>query len=315
MAEQSAYPAVFLMGPTASGKTDLAVALAARLPVDLISVDSALVYRRMDIGTAKPAPELLAQYPHALIDIRDPDQSYCAGDFRRDALDCLAASRARGRLPVLVGGTGLYFRALEQGLAEIPEVDPALRAVLDAEGRRLGWPALHRQLSAIDPQAAARIHPNDSQRIQRALAVFRSTGRTLSQWQAQQGRQAQEYRFLKLMLAPPRELLYQRIAERFAAMLRAGFVDEVAALRRQGYGPELPAMRAVGYRQLLPYVSGETTLELASAAAVQATRQLAKRQLTWLRGETASHLLPVAEGGQPLAAALSLIEACWQRKH
>ena len=285
------YPAVFLMGPTASGKTDLAIALADRLPVDIISVDSALVYRGMDIGTAKPDPETRQCYPHALIDIRDPSESYCAGDFRRDALACMAETRARGRIPLLVGGTGLYFRALEQGLMDIPPVPEPLRIALRQRLARLGPAALHAELARHDPGAAARIHPNDSQRITRALEVWQATGRPLSEWQLQPEQSPPDYHYLKLVLAPPRDLLYQRIARRLAQMQGNGFPEEVQNLWRQGLDPELPAMRAVGYRQLLVWCRGETTLETAMADALQATRQLAKRQLTWLRGDSGCEYL------------------------
>ncbi|MEK8090603.1 tRNA (adenosine(37)-N6)-dimethylallyltransferase MiaA [Thermithiobacillus plumbiphilus] len=287
----AAYPAIFLMGPTASGKTDLAIALADRLPVDIISVDSALVYRGMDIGTAKPDPALRQSYPHALIDIRDPSENYCAGDFRRDALACMAATRARGRIPLLVGGTGLYFRALEQGLIEIPPIPAALRDQLRRRLALEGARALHTELARHDPLAASRIHPNDSQRITRALEVWQATGRPLSAWQQRPGGDRADYRYLKLVLAPPRDLLYERIGRRLAQMSSNGFPEEVQRLWRQGLDPELPAMRAVGYRQLLAWCRGEMSLDAALAAALQATRQLAKRQLTWLRGETGCELL------------------------
>lgn len=281
------------MGPTASGKTDLAIALADRLPVDIISVDSALVYRGMDIGTAKPDPALLQRYPHALIDIRNPSESYCAGDFRRDALACMAEIRARGRIPLLVGGTGLYFRALEQGLVEIPPIPESLRDNLRQRLALEGATALHAELARHDPAAAARIHPNDSQRISRALEVWLATGRPLSAWQRRQGEGQTDYRYLKLVLTPPRDLLYERIGSRLAQMQDNGFPEEVQGLWRQGLDPELPAMRAVGYRQLLAWCRGEMSLEAAMAAALQATRQLAKRQLTWLRGESDCELLNV----------------------
>lgn len=287
----AAYPAIFLMGPTASGKTDLAIALADRLPVDIISVDSALVYRGMDIGTAKPDPALRQRYPHALVDIRDPAESYCAGDFRRDALACMAATRALGRIPLLVGGTGLYFRALEQGLVEIPSIPTALRDLLRQRLAQDGAAALHAELARHDLLAAARIHPNDSQRITRALEVWQATGQPLSAWRQQQGRDQADFRYLKLVLAPSRDLLYERIGRRLAQMANNGFPEEVQGLWRRGLDPELPAMRAVGYRQLLAWCRGDMSLEASLAAALQATRQLAKRQLTWLRGESGCELL------------------------
>jgi tRNA dimethylallyltransferase len=277
--------AVFLMGPTASGKTALAVALARRFPLAVVSVDSALVYRGMDVGTAKPDAATRAEVPHALVDIREPEQPYSAADFRRDALAAMDAARAAGRVPLLVGGTGLYFSALERGLSELPQADPAVRARLVAEAAAVGWAALHERLARLDPLAAARIHRNDPQRIQRALEVIELTGRPLS---AQQGgvRARLPWRILKLALLPERALLHQRIAARFEAMVDAGLLEEAARLRaRPGLSADSPAMRTVGYRQAWDHLDGACTREDFIARGIRATRQLAKRQVTWLRGE------------------------------
>jgi tRNA dimethylallyltransferase len=280
-------PAIVLMGPTASGKTDLAAALARLLPAEIVSVDSALVYRGLDIGTAKPSPALRAAIPHHLIDLLDPSEAYSAGRFRRDALAAMAGARARKRVPILVGGTMMYFRALLRGLAELPEADTAVRAQLDAEAARRGWPALHAELTRIDPVAASRIQPGDSQRIQRALEVWRITGAPLSALQAAGAEAPAGWRFLKLGLAPPsRAELHAAIERRFHAMLAAGLAEEVAALfRRRDLHVGLPSIRAVGYRQLWAHMAGECGLDEASAEAIAATRRLAKRQMTWLRAE------------------------------
>lgn len=280
-------PAIFLMGPTASGKTDLALALVERLPCEIVSVDSAMVYRGLDIGTAKPGPEILAQAPHRLIDILDPAESYSAARFRADALAAMAEIGAAGRIPLLVGGTGLYFRALEQGLSPLPEADPALRARLEQEAAEHGWAALHARLARIDPVSAARIHPNDPQRLQRALEVHALTGRPLSELWAGQKDQTLPWRPVKLALLPgERDLLRARIARRFQAMLLAGFLDEVAALRARGdLSPANPSMRCVGYRQAWEYLAGAVDRATMVERAIIATGQYAKRQLTWLRGE------------------------------
>ncbi len=285
--EQDLAPAILLMGPTASGKTDLALALADRLPCELISVDSALVYRGMDIGTAKPAPEVLAQVPHRLIDVCDPADAYSAARFRDDALAAMAEITARGHIPLLVGGTMLYFRALQQGLSALPESDPRIRAELAERALRDGAEAMHRWLSRVDPAAAARIHPNDPQRVQRALEVFLLAGRPMTElWQP--ASKPLPYRTLKLVRSPrDRAVLHQRIAMRFDAMLEAGFEDEVRTLWQRGdLDAELPSMRCVGYRQMLGYVRGQQDHEAMKDRAVIATRQLAKRQYTWLRSET-----------------------------
>jgi tRNA dimethylallyltransferase len=278
--------AVFLMGPTASGKTALAVHWAERFGLDLISVDSALIYRGMDIGTAKPDAQTLARFPHRLVDIRDPEQTYSAAEFRADALREMAAIRDAGKVPLLVGGTGLYFRALQSGLSALPEADSRVRAALAAEAAQLGWPALHARLAQLDPAAAARIRPSDPQRIQRALEVIAITGRPLSE---QQGgpRERFPYRVLKLALLPgDRQILHQRVADRFDAMLAQGFLAEVKNLHRQNLLESgVPALRAVGYRQAWEHLNGDYDRDEMRNRAVFATRQLAKRQITWLRGE------------------------------
>ncbi len=279
--------AIFLMGPTASGKTDLAVELVRRLPVEIISVDSAMVYREMDIGTAKPEPEVLAEAPHRLIDILDPAEAYSAARFREDALRHMAEITAAGRIPLLVGGTMLYFRALEQGLAALPEADPELRARLEAEAAEQGWQVLHDRLAEVDPVSAARIHPNDPQRLQRALEVYELSGKPLSElWQRQQD-EGLPYRPIKLAVAPDdRAELHERIALRFRLMLEQGLIEEVEALYRRGdLHPDLPSIRCVGYRQVWQYLAGELNREEMSEKGIIATRQLAKRQFTWLRSE------------------------------
>ena len=285
--------AVFLMGPTASGKTALACALSERFPVELVSVDSALVYRGMDIGTAKPDAATLARYPHRLIDIRDPAEPYSAADFRGDAMEAMQEITARGRVPLLVGGTGLYFRALQQGLSRLPEADPAIRERLSAEAAQAGWPSLHARLQRLDPAAAVRIGPNDAQRIQRALEVIELTGRPLSEQQQGGSGERFAWRVLKLALLPgDRAPLHARIAERFDAMLAAGFLDEVRTLReRKDLHADLPAIRAVGYRQAWEHLDGQTDAAEFRDKGVFATRQLAKRQITWLRSELDARVL------------------------
>ena len=279
--------AVLLMGPTGAGKSAAAVALATSLPLEIVSVDSAMVYRGLDIGTAKPARELRARVPHHLIDLCDPTERYSAGRFLKDAAAALQAIRARGRVPLLVGGTMLYFRALQAGLAELPPADAALRSALAARAAVSGWPALHAELARADPEAAARIRPQDAQRIQRALEVQTLTGVPLSHLQRQDLRHAARPGDLKLVLAPPaRSALELKLEQRFDRMLEAGLVAEVAALRARGdLEPSLPALRAVGYRQLWAHLGGACDLATARAAALAATRQLAKRQYTWLKSE------------------------------
>ena len=304
--DRSLPSAIFVMGPTASGKTDLAVALARELPVDVISVDSALVYRGMDIGTAKPEPELLAEVPHALVDILDPEESYSAARFREDALARMEASRAAGRVPLLVGGTMLYYHALQYGLSDLPSADPELRARLQARLAEEGGVALHRELARLDPVAAARIHPNDPQRLLRALEVIERSGRPLSELQAGCRGEALRWRVLKLVRVPQdRQVLHERIARRFHRMLELGFEEEVARLlARPGIHPELPSMRAVGYRQMAAYLLGNCTREEMVEGGIVATRQLAKRQFTWLRREEKATWLE--EGERVVEKALRL---------
>lgn len=279
--------AIFLMGPTASGKTGAAVALVAQLPVEIISVDSALVYRDMNIGTAKPDAATLAVAPHHLLDIIDPTSAYSAANFRSDALQLMAEITARGNIPLLVGGTMLYFKALQDGLSGLPEANAAIRAQLDLEAAQVGWPAMHDQLAQIDPLTAARLQPNDSQRIQRALEVFAISGETMSSLFAQQTSATLPYQLLKLALLPSvRSVLHERIALRFEQMLAAGFLDEVRALllNYPTLSAESTAMRCVGYRQALEHLHGDYDVASLRDRGIFATRQLAKRQLTWLRG-------------------------------
>ena len=291
--------AIILMGPTASGKSALAMELVRRLPCDIISVDSALVYRGMDIGTAKPTPAELAVAPHRLIDVRDPVQSYSAADFCQDALQEMTAITAQGRIPLLVGGTMLYYKALLEGLSPLPEADPHIRAVIEAQAAESGWGALHAELCRIDPVAGARIHRNDPQRLSRALEVFRITGKTLTELTQQQG-PGLPYQTLQYAIAPlDRQMLRQRIAERFDAMLALGFETEVRNLMARGdLHPELPSMRCVGYRQMWDYLSGVLDYAEMRYRGIVATNQLAKRQMTWLRGW--SHPLIWLETGSQL---------------
>ena len=279
--------AIFLMGPTGSGKTDLAVELQQRFPVEIISVDSALVYQGMNIGSAKPDAETLAKAPHRLIDFLDPSQPYSAADFRTDALREMADITARGRIPLLVGGTMLYFRALEYGLSQLPEADPDIRARLEREAAQHGWQVLHDRLAQIDSVAAARIHPNDPQRLQRALEVYELTGKSLTELQQAAWHDTCPYHLLKMALIPEnRSWLHERLAMRFDLMLEAGFIEEVKALwQRNDLNTHLPAIRAVGYRQVWDYLNGKMDYTQMRDRAIVATRQLAKRQLTWLRSE------------------------------
>jgi tRNA dimethylallyltransferase len=277
--------AVLLMGPTGSGKSDLALALAERLPLEIVSVDSTLVYRGMDIGTAKPDMAARERIPHHLIDIRDPAASYSAGEFIRDAQCAMRDIWGRGRHPLLVGGTMLYFHALTTGMARLPPADPALRAEIDSMALERGWAALHQDLAAVDPAAAARIHVNDPQRIQRALEVYRLTGETITKLQQDRLSVFADVNVIEFAIAPlERAKLHTRIELRFKAMLEAGFVAEVRRLYERGdLSPEHPSMRAVGYRQIWRYLAGRSALNEATEQGIAATRQLAKRQLTWLR--------------------------------
>lgn len=289
MSDAATGPMVLLMGPTASGKTELALALAERLPLEIVSVDSALVYRGLDIGTAKPSAAERGRVPHHLIDIAEPEENYSAGRFRADALACIEAIHARGSIPLLAGGTMLYFRVLLDGIAPMPPADPGLRRELEAETEARGLAALHAELSRVDAAAAARIHAHDPQRIQRALEVWRLTGRPISEWQAD--RQPLAAPTLQLCVAPgDRQRLHDRIERRFHTMLAAGLVDEVERLRaRPGMHADLPSMRAVGYRQVWQYLAGDIDNGSMIERAVVATRQLAKRQFTWLRRFEAAH--------------------------
>lgn len=280
-------PAIFLMGPTASGKTNAAVYLKQHLSVELISVDSALVFQDMNIGTAKPDQATLANAPHFLVDIIPPTSAYSAANFREDALRLMQEITARGNLPVLVGGTMLYFKSLLSGLSGLPEADAEIRAQIDAEAAQIGWPQMHAKLASIDPETAARLQPNDMQRIQRALEVYAISGETMTQLYAKQSAQSFPYRVLKLALIPSdRSALHARIATRFQQMLNDGLVDEVRTLLANypSLTMESTSMRCVGYRQVLEYMHGEYPLEELCDRGIFATRQLAKRQLTWLRG-------------------------------
>ncbi|QIL21124.1 tRNA (adenosine(37)-N6)-dimethylallyltransferase MiaA [Thermomonas sp. HDW16] len=284
--------AIALLGPTASGKSAYALELAQRLDAEIVSVDSALVYRGLDIGAAKPTREELAQAQHHLIDVREPWQPYSAAEFAADAKRAIDGIVANGKLPILAGGTGLYFRALLEGLADMPEADEAMRAVIATEADERGWVALHAQLAQVDPAAAARIHATDAQRIQRALEVYRLSGKPISDWQREAKRTRFPLKVLKLVLSPPdRAVLHERIEQRFDAMLEAGFLDEVRALRAlpalaaHPHPLDLPAIRAVGYRQAWEYLDDASDAATFRERAIAATRQLAKRQFTWLRGE------------------------------
>ncbi len=279
--------AIFLMGPTASGKTGLAVELLKHLPIELISVDSALVYKGMDIGTAKPDAETLTKAPHHLIDLIEPTDTYSAAHFRKDALVLMAGITSKGRIPLLVGGTMLYFNALQGGLSQLPEANQAVRRRLDEEALTVGWATMHDKLAQIDPETAARLKTSDAQRIQRALEVFELSGKPMSVLYKETGQTALPYRLLKLALVPSdRGILHQRIADRFDAMLAQGFLDEVRRLRKHypDLSPESPAMRCVGYRQALEFLDGMVEKTEFREKGIAATRQLAKRQLTWLRG-------------------------------
>jgi tRNA dimethylallyltransferase len=279
------------MGPTASGKTDLAVSLVKNLPCDIISVDSAMIYKKMDIGTAKPSADILAQAPHRLIDIRDPAQTYSVGQFCRDAQAEIQAIHSAGRIPLLVGGTMLYFHSLQQGLSELPAANPEIRQRLNKQAEQIGWPAMHQRLAKIDPQTAQRIHPNDSQRIQRALEVYELSGKTMTAWYAKSPAICWSYPTIKLAIAPvQRSTLHARIAQRFQTMLAQGLIDEVRGLFMRGdLNPDLPSMRCVGYRQVWRYLAGELDYANLPELAIIATRQLAKRQLTWLRSQSDAH--------------------------
>ena len=285
MSKPSLSPIICLMGPTASGKTPLAVEMVQRFPCDIVSVDSAMVYRGMDIGTAKPDADVLKIAPHRLINLRDPKEAYSAGEFRTDALHEIEDIIAHGKIPLLVGGTMMYFRVLTQGLAKLPKADAELRAELKARAEKEGWESVHAELMRVDPIASNRIHPRDSQRIQRALEVYRLTGKTITDWQRDDTSPLSNYRVHNFIIAPAdRSRLHDRIALRFQQMLELGLVDEVRQLYERGdLSPDLPSIRSVGYRQVWEYLDGKITYEQMIEKAIAATRQLAKRQLTWLR--------------------------------
>ena len=303
-------PAICLMGPTASGKTAVSLGLTLRFPLEIVSVDSAQVFRDMDIGTAKPDCATLEKFPHHLIDLISPEESYSAARFRSDALRVMAEITARGRIPLLAGGTMLYFKALRDGLSDLPQADAELRRAIDEEAQRRGWPALHADLAALDPAAAARLKPTDAQRIQRALEVVRLTGAPLAESMARRTGAAVPYRLIQLALQPSdRAVLHARIARRFDAMLEAGLIDEVSALRRKyRLHAGLPSMRCVGYRQVWDYLEGRSDRAALREKGIAATRQLAKRQLTWLRAwEDVAPLDCLA--GDPVGQAAGILEA------
>lgn len=300
---------IFVMGPTASGKTDLAMQLCDRLPCELISVDSAMVFKEMDIGTAKPSAEELAAYPHRLVDFLDPAEAYSAAQFREDALAAIDEIQAADHIPVLVGGTMLYFNALKQGLAKLPEADPELRQRIEAEAAEKGWPAIHARLAQVDPEGAERLKPNDAQRLQRALEVFELTGRPISDHWREQDEVELPFEIIPIALAPDdRSVLHERIELRFDLMLKAGFEDEVRALWQRGdLHAGMPSIRCVGYRQMWSWFAGEYDRETMRQKGIVATRQLAKRQLTWLRGWDGVNWLPTGDSNL-LARALKLVD-------
>ena len=280
-------PAIFLMGPTASGKTDLAMRLCDVLPGEIISVDSALVYKGMDIGTAKPSLEERSRYPHHLVDMIDPAQAYSVAQFREDALALMGDITSRGKIPLLVGGTMMYFRVLLEGMGDLPDADPKIREKINADSEEFGWPYIHQQLAEVDAVSAERINPNDPQRLQRALEVYRITGITMTEWRRreQENKQVFPYKLLQIAIAPDeRKVLHERIARRFEQMLEQGFEQEVRVLYdRDDIRADLPAIRSVGYRQMWAYLAGEMDYATMQEKGVIATRQLAKRQFTWLR--------------------------------
>jgi tRNA dimethylallyltransferase len=308
--KHSAPPAIFIMGPTASGKTALAMSLMKHLPVELISVDSALIYRGMDIGTAKPTVQELAEAPHRLIDILDPTQAYSAADFRADALREMAEITSRNKIPLLVGGTMLYFKALLEGLSPLPQADTTVRERIEKQAAEQGWSALHDQLREIDPVAANRIHPNDPQRLSRALEVFFISGKTLTELTKISG-ETLPYRVHQFAIAPTRrEVIHQRIEERFSQMLSNGFEDEVRTLLARGdLHTDLPSIRCVGYRQMWSYLSGEFDYDEMVYRGVCATRQLAKRQMTWLRGWEEVEWLDSEKPDEALSRVIQVVSA------
>lgn len=292
--------AVFIMGPTASGKTDLAIELVKHYPFEIISVDSALVYRGMNIGTAKPNAEELSVAPHHLIDILDPTESYSTANFRKDALSAMAAIHAKNKIPLLVGGTMLYHRSLLYGLSELPAANEAIRKQLEKEAQKNGVEFMHKKLADIDPIAAQRIHPNDPQRVQRALEVYEITGKTMTQLQQENQAEALDGDIYKIVIAPrSRELLRERIAIRFRQMIEQGFIEEVRALYQRGdLDLSMPSMRSVGYRQVWEYLEGKMTKEEMIERGITITRQFAKRQMTWLRREENTHWIATEDSDQ-----------------
>jgi len=299
---------ICLMGPTASGKTALAITLHEKLPCEIISVDSGMIYRGMDVGTAKPSKEELAIAPHRLIDICDPSESYSAGQFRRDAIKAIEDILAAGSIPLLVGGTMLYFRVLEQGIATLPEADPGIRAEIKVEAEAKGWNFLHKKLMAIDPVFATKISANDSQRIARALEINALTGKTITELHQNQAPLDSPYEFLNIAIAPKeRSTIWQRIEHRFVQMLQYGFIDEVAKLYARGdLNADMPSMRTVGYRQIWQYLAGQITKQEMLERVPIATRQLAKRQFTWLRSWNDLHWID-SDAGMCLEKILRLI--------
>ena len=297
MSQQPYPPAVLIMGPTGAGKTDLALRLADRWPIEIISVDSAMVYRGMNIGTGKPTPDILERYPHRLVDILDPAEAYSAGQFVRDATAAIAEAHAARKLPVLVGGTMLYFRALRRGLAQMPPAHVPTRLQIDEEAAGCGWPAMHARLAEVDPSAAARIQPNDAQRIQRALEVYRLTGKPLSEWHATAHSPAASLQFFAYAWVPSdRQRLYAAIETRFGRMMQDGLLEEVQRLYARGdLHADLPAIRSVGYRQLWEHLKGDEPLASAMQRAIFATRHLARRQMVWLRSERDVHWIDALE--------------------
>lgn len=306
-------PIVCLAGPTAAGKSAATLELAARWPIEIVNVDSATIYRGMDIGTAKPAPAERRQVPQHLLDILDPAESYSAAEFRRDALRLIKEIRQRGRIPLLCGGTMLYYKALREGLNDLPQADPAIRAAIDEEAKQHGWPELHRRLARFDPATARRLAPNDSQRVQRAIEIYRITGRPMSVLLAAAAGPADSpYDYCTISLEPSdRAALHARIAVRYRQMIEAGLLEEVRALhRRPDLHPGLPSIRCVGYRQIWDYLDGKTGLEQAVEQAIAATRQLAKRQLTWLRAQPERHVIDCLSADAP-QRTLAAVERIW----
>lgn len=306
-------PVICLAGPTASGKSAASLALAERWPLEIIVMDSATIYRGMDIGTAKPSPEEQARVPHHLLDIRDPAESYSAAEFRSDALALISEIQGRGNMPLLCGGTMMYYKVLREGISELPKADAAIRSAIDEEAQQRGWPALHAELAVYDPITAARLAPNDSQRLQRAIEIYRSSGVPMSAWIARsEPADATLHPYVTISLEPSDRLaLHARIAQRYQAMLETGLLEEVAGLYERGdLHAGLPSVRCVGYRQLWEHLDGKISLETAVEHAIAATRQLAKRQLTWLRSDPARHVVDCL-AHDAAAQVTELAHAAW----